>query len=133
TDGQVYDTKATLKALETALLMAADASHDPDVWFLDHDEIVSFSHTSGITANEGERKLRPFLWRSNFWSYSNVYQAWSGSYCNGCRRRLEDGSVTIEDDAESHAKWEATLCELLNGIEGYEGASDCVITFVESA
>ncbi|KAL3941166.1 MAG: hypothetical protein SGBAC_004448, partial [Bacillariaceae sp.] len=129
---EITDTPESLAILEEALSKAADASHDPNVWHLDSEEIVSSSHT--LERNGGGRKLRPFLQYSNFWSYSNVYQGWSGSYCNGCRRRLGGGPATsFEDDAESHAKWEATLCEILAETDVFAGVSDCVISFVDSS
>ncbi|CAJ1944401.1 unnamed protein product [Cylindrotheca closterium] len=130
-NGQVYDSKASLKAIEKALLKAAGASHDPDTFHLESDEIVSSSHT--LIEKEGGRKLLfdDDFDSGNFWFYANFYRSFTSARCNGCRRRLGAGPATIEDDAESHAKWEAAFCELLNGIKGYEGATDCVITLVE--
>jgi len=128
TDGPVYDTEETIKALEKAVLMASETSHDPTVFFLDSDEVVSFSHYTTSATDEGGRKLYT-LDLTNFWYYYNSYR--TNTSCQGCRRRLSAGIQ--QDDAESHAQWEANLCEILNGIPGYQGASECVITLVESA
>ena len=136
----VPDTEDLLEAFEKAMLMSADTSHDPDTWFLESTEIVSFSHSATIAADEGERKLRPWLQyrqeatpSDGYWYYNNEYLAGSTSDCNSCRRRqLSDGTaVVVKDDDESHANWEATLCQLLNEIDGIEGVTECVITFVE--
>jgi len=132
TGAQVHDTEELLEAIETALLMASDQSHDPKVWFLDSSEITSFSHVTAVASKEGERKLRPYLQFNQIdrgYNHKNYYRTQSTSNCGSCRRNLGEGSHA--DDAESHANWEAILCKLLDQIDGLEGVTDCVVAFVE--
>jgi hypothetical protein len=76
-----------------------------------------------------------------FWEYGNDYRSHNQRSCYRCRRsaNLMLGAATLlgaatpasaEDDAESHKKWEQTLCDILGQTEIYSGAYDCKIAFV---
>ena len=145
TPSNIYDTPESLQALELAMLKTADETHDPDVWFLDSDEIISSSHSIVGTTDDGGRKLRPYLQYYTYSRYNdddhldmyaNYYGMKNRYVCGICyrreRRRLGGDIKSVKDDDESHANWEAALCKALGEMDEYEGVTDCVISFVDS-
>jgi hypothetical protein len=158
TDHMIVDTPESLEIFEQAVLMASQETHDADAYHLSAETVESASHTriqsrAAIlgevkTANKEEEGNKDGLRGAVsvagdddfdddglFWEYGNDYRSHNQRSCYRCRRstNLMLGDTTpasAEDDAESHKKWEQTLCDILGQTEIYAGAYDCKIQFV---
>ena len=153
TDNELVDTSETLSMFEQAFIMSCNDSHKgKDKFRLNsakvkktkhsHGEVFAADKNGSLRATTADDDDRMDEYINQFWLYGNVS-------CQGCSSVLEEEEDSVDpklvfydmiekkkqkkkDDPADHAKWEATLCDVLGQMGPYAGAKGCKITFQEA-
>ena len=149
TDEELVDTSETLAMFEQAFIMSCNESHKgKDKFRLSSAKVTKTKHSHGevfvadkngslrATMADDDDRMDEYI--NQFWLYGNVS-------CQGCYSVLgeEDSTNPLlvfsdiiekkkkkqKDDPAEHAKWEASLCDVLGQMKPYAGAKGCKITF----
>ena len=154
TANTLADTSETLSMFEQAFIMSCNNSHKgKDKFRLNSAKVKKAEHKHGeVFASDKGGSLRATMADDDdrIWEYVNKFWLIGGATCNGCPSFLEGDEDSVnpmlnpmlifndmiekkkqkkKDDPADHAKWEATLCDLLGQMKPYAGAKGCKITF----